>query len=73
MEYLPKLMEKLRADNPSRRSKTRRTVIVEKPKKMQNPTVEAAKGLKALKEIFKEGIITEEEYQSKRQSLVDKL
>ncbi|MDB9466796.1 SHOCT domain-containing protein [Dolichospermum circinale CS-1225] len=29
--------------------------------------------LKALKEIFKEGIITEEEYQSKRQSLVDKL
>ncbi|MDD1415017.1 hypothetical protein MEN41_10340 [Dolichospermum sp. ST_con] len=73
VEYLPKLMEKLRADNPSRRSKTRRTVIVEKPKKMQNPTVEAAKGLKALKEIFKEGIITEEEYQSKRQSLVDKL
>jgi len=73
VEYLPKLMEKLRADNPNRRSKTRRTVIVEKPKKMQNPTVEAAKGLKALKEIFKEGIITEEEYQSKRQSLVDKL
>jgi hypothetical protein len=73
VEYLPKLMEKLRADNPSRRSKIRRTVIVEKPKKMQNPTVEAAKGLKALKEIFKEGIITEEEYQSKRQSLVDKL
>jgi uncharacterized membrane protein len=65
-------MEKLRADNPSRRSK-RRTIIVEKPKKTQNPTVEAAKGLKALKEIFKEGIITEEEYQSKRQSLVNKL
>jgi hypothetical protein len=29
--------------------------------------------LKALKEIFKEGIITEEEYKIKRQSLVDKL
>ncbi|QEI40739.1 hypothetical protein BMF77_01311 [Dolichospermum sp. UHCC 0315A] len=81
VEDLPKLMdvpkwiEKLRAGNPRRRSKRRRTVtgIVEKPKKTQNTTVEAAKGLKALREIFKEGIITEEEYQSKRQSLVNKL
>ncbi|MFM5981139.1 MAG: hypothetical protein ACKO9I_11355 [Sphaerospermopsis kisseleviana] len=70
---VPKLMEKLRAENLSRRSKRTRTVIVKKPKKIQNSTVEAAKGLKALKEIFEEGIITEEEYQSKRQSLVNKL
>ncbi|WP_254449450.1 hypothetical protein [Anabaena sp. UHCC 0253] len=69
---VPKFMEKLRTDNPSRRSK-RRILIVEKPKKTQNLTVEAAKGLRVLKEIFEEGIITEEEYQIKRQSLVDKL
>lgn len=54
---VPKLMEKLRAENPRRRSKRR----------------QAVRGLRALKEIFEEGIITEEEYQIKRQSLVHKL
>ncbi|MBE9011241.1 SHOCT domain-containing protein [Pseudanabaenaceae cyanobacterium LEGE 13415] len=36
-------------------------------------TVEAAKALKALKELLEKGILSQEEYEVKRQSLVDQL
>lgn len=39
----------------------------------QNSTVEAAKALKALKELFEAGIISESEYEIKRQALVSQL
>lgn len=44
-----------------------------KTSQKQNTTVEAAKALKALKELFEAGIISESEYETKRQSLVSDL
>lgn len=41
--------------------------------KKQTSTVETAKALKALKELLEHGILSQEEYQLKRQVLIDQL
>jgi hypothetical protein len=50
---------------------TKRTTA--KTSQKQNTTLEAAKALKALKELFEAGIISEMEYETKRQALVSEL
>lgn len=47
--------------------------VATKASQKQNATVELAKALKALKELHEAGIISESEYETKRQALVDEL